>query len=109
MAAFSELWLVAAITALGSLLLLILGFVSGYYYKDLYNRLYALLNRIHEIEEENKPESAIVETTPQLIRQKVRRGDIDDGESAVVTVKSPRQLRADKDRQLKEELDRLGT
>lgn len=56
--------------------------------------------------EETDDVSAVVETTPNLLRERDRQGQLDTEESQIVTVKSPAQVRADKDRQLQKDIDR---
>lgn len=58
-----------------------------------------------ELEQDNEP--AIIETTPQLIREKVRKGTAEPDDSAIVTTKTPQEVRRTRDAKLKEELDRV--
>lgn len=59
-----------------------------------------------EAEDAETQGSAVVESSPNLIRERDRQGQLDTEESQIVTVKSPAQVRADKDRQLQKDIDR---
>jgi hypothetical protein len=77
-----------------------------------YDRLKRDIIKINEDLEirkkEERDESAIIETTPQIIREKTRKGQELDEDSAIVTTKSPQEIRKAKDTQLQRELDKLG-
>lgn len=95
----SFLFLVYTITAFG-------GYVLGRNESRLQERIKHINDELRTRKEE-EDESSIIETTPQLIRQKVSKGDVDPDESAVITTKTPEELRQAKQAKLDRELDRL--
>lgn len=78
------------------------GFIVGYGFKYLKIMLLALQSDIedHKAEhvEEERPESAIVDSSPQHLRAKaeerIQRGEdpIDDNESQIINTKTPQQI-----------------
>lgn len=90
------------------------GMAIGYYHRELERKLEELRLQVSNVnaklEEPEEETSAVIETTPQLIREKERKGEpvAGDDESAIVQIKTPRQVKADKDRELQKELDKLG-
>jgi hypothetical protein len=87
---------------------LVLGYVIGNNQHLVRQAIESIQFWIKEREAEDAEGSAVVESPPKLIRERDRQGKLDTDESQVVTIKSPQQIRADKDRKLNEELDRLG-
>lgn len=90
-------------------LILLCGLIVGYSFRDLKDRVQWL----HEDNEARKAEEAddtpgVITTTPQLLEKKARAGKLDTEESAIVTVKTPKQIQEEQDRKLEEELDKLG-
>lgn len=96
------------ITVLLSLLVVGMAIWFGYFLRSLSNQIKSILRMIETSNENDTIDSAVVDTTPNLIREKERKGELDTDDSQVVTIKSPAQVRADKDRKLNEELDKLG-
>lgn len=93
---------------------LVLGYVIGNNQRLVRQAIESIQFWIKEREAEDaeEDESAVVETSPNLIRERERQGELDTEESQIVTVKSPAQVRADKDRQLQKDIDRetgMGT
>jgi hypothetical protein len=87
------------------------GYYLGLHYKRVNEWLQRVdkdINRWKSQEEEANNESAIVETTPQIIREKVRKGEEPNEESAIVTTKSPQEVRKAKNLKLQKELDNYG-
>lgn len=93
---------------------LVLGYVIGNNQRLVHQAIESIQFWIKEREAEDaeEDESAVVETSPNLIRERERQGELDTEDSQIVTVKSPAQVRADKDRQLQKDIDRetgMGT
>jgi hypothetical protein len=89
------------------------GFVIGYNrgrIRNVEDVLLSFSSRIKVVEEvlDEEPESAVVTTTPRTIERKRRSGELDTEDSAIITVKSPRQVRKESDLKLQRELDELG-
>lgn len=103
-------YFIVPLAAVSYLCALALGYVLGYVHSRLYERMNELLGRVEDLEpEENEDDTAIIETTPQLIEKKRRQGKApeDNDESAIITVKSPRQLAQEKAAREKAELDEI--
>jgi hypothetical protein len=87
----------------------IAGMAIGYFWRAIIIRLDMLILRVEGFKSVELPESAVIETTPNLIRERQHTATpADEEDSQIVTDKSPRQVKADKDRKLSEELDKLG-
>lgn len=85
-------------------------FVLGVQHKRIQDAIAKLNNDFtnHTKEEQEDDESQIVETTPEVIRDKVRKGETPGDDSAIVITKSPQEIRKAKDAELNERLDKLG-
>lgn len=61
------------------------------------------------VEEEASDESAVVETSPQLIRERIKTRGTDelDDDSAIITIKTPQEVKRERDEKEQAELDRL--
>lgn len=88
--------------------LLAFGFMLGYKFygtdRDL-RKLREELERL-QAEDQGEPGDAIITTTPQSIEQKRRAGKLDDEDSAIVTVKSPREVRRQQHERTEAQIDR---
>lgn len=104
-------WYLILLFSLTPMLGLVLGFCLGYVVGAQLRLIRRTLETIQfwikEREAEDAEESAVIETTPNLLREKERQGTLDTEESQIVTIKSPRQVKADKDAQLEREIDRV--
>lgn len=90
--------------------ILFIGLQLGVYLHELRELVQDLNYRLRNVEAEEDDSSAVIETTPQTIETKRRKGQLpshDDEDSAIVTVKSPKQLREERDAKLKAELDEI--
>jgi hypothetical protein len=89
--------------------LIAMSFFAGMNYRNIISSIDKLNNDLtnHKKEEEHQDESAIVETTPQFVREKVRTGQVSDEDSAIITVKSPKEVRQAKDAKLQKDLDKI--
>lgn len=101
-------YFIAPVSAVSGLVLIASGFALGWWHRLIWDKLVEFNNRFKELEDdEDIP--AVITTTPQLIDRKRRAGKAseDDEESAIVTIKSPRQLKAEEELKLKAELDEI--
>lgn len=82
------------------------GYIIGRNERQIRDRIRRIDNelRTQRTEEDG---SSIIETTPQLIRKKTAKGVVDTDESAIVSPKTPQELRKAKETKLNEELDRI--
>lgn len=92
-----ESWLLLglAIVATGAVVMFI-GIVIGYKLYAIDAEAKRLQGEIDNLSaDDDEPGDAVITTTPALLEQKRRAGKLNDNdaESAIVTVKSPRQLR----------------
>lgn len=104
-------YFIVPIAAVSYILALAAGYLAGYFHRRLVDGFAKLSGRVGDLEDElNDNSSAVVDTTPQLYDAKRRAGKLpeNDEESAIVTVKSPRQIQNEKDAQLKEDLDQAS-
>lgn len=99
-----SLWIVVPLLVAASAVWMLVGLWVGFNFMVLREQ-YKRLDEWHRDAEDTS--SAVVDTTPNLLREKERRGELETDESQIVTVKSPRQLKADKDRQLERDIDRV--
>lgn len=102
-------YFIVTLSVISYALILLFGLIVGYSFRDLKDRV----QQLHEDNEARKAEEeddtpAVINTTPQSIERKARAGKLDDEDSAIVTVKSPKQIQEDQDRKLQEDLDKLG-
>jgi hypothetical protein len=104
-------YFIVPIAAASYLVAIALGYFLGLIHSRLLERVNVLLGRVEDIENELEEEddTAIIETTPQSIEKKRRSGQLpeNDEESAIVTVKTPRQLAQEKAEREKAELDEI--
>lgn len=103
--------LIVCLSILSFVVLFSIGYYLGVHYRLIYDQLQSIdkdINRWKHQEEEMENESAIIETTPQLVREKVRKGEETSDESAIITTKSPQEVRQAKDTKLQQDLDRLS-
>ena len=104
-------YFIVPLAVISYVVVLAFGYWVGMKYGDLLDRI----QRLHEENEARKAEeadqgSAVVETTPQIIESKRRKGQLptnDDEDSAIVTVKTPRQIQEEKDAKIKADLDEI--
>lgn len=82
--------------------LIYLGYLLGFKVRPIDRRL-----ELPVPEPEDDDTSAIVDVSPAVVKQRQAEASPDDDESAIVHVKTPRQIKADKERHETEELDRL--
>lgn len=56
--------------------------------------------KLRQLHGEPEEDTAIVVTTPQVIEEKKRKGELpsEDDDSAIITTKSPRELKSEKDK-----------
>lgn len=107
-------YFIAPIAAVSYIVPIAIGFWFGYKFRELQELFHKIRGDFEgHVKEEEDTSSAVVETTPQLIEKKRRAGKLptnDDEESAIVTVKSPAQVRKEHDEAVQREIDeRLGT
>lgn len=103
-----NLTFIISAAVLAAVLLLAVGFLLGYYFRTIRSALQKLQTDYEERRAEEAGVQQVITTTPQLIREKQQPATSDqEEESQIITVKSPRQLRADRDRHLEEDLDKL--
>lgn len=91
-----------------TLIALVCGVIIGLTHARLSARFRLLEKELKQLRaDEETP--AIIETTPQIIREKIRKGETPGDDSAIVTTKTPQELRQAQDAKLKEDLDRLSS
>jgi len=105
-------WLLILLFSVTPMMGLVLGFCLGYVVGAQLRLIRHAIETMQfwikerEAEDAEEEQSAVVESSPNLIRERDRQGELDTEESQIVTVKSPAQVRADKDRQLQKDIDR---
>ena len=89
-----------SVIVLLTLLVLSVGLVLGY--------IIGLGEKVIEEEPDiNDDEPAIFDSTPEVVRDNARHNKgIDDEESAIITAKTPKQIKTDKERKVQAEIDK---
>lgn len=89
-------------------LIFLTGLGMGYHWRELKDRVKELETKLAESTQlETIP--TFISTTPQVVRENKRTGKGPGSEtSAIVKTKTAKQLALDKERELNEELDKLG-
>lgn len=79
-------------------------------YKEAAERFQSQADRLQELskEVEEPDEPAVITTTPRLIETKRRAGKLKEDDSAIVTVKTPRQLRQQNEETMAEFIQRIA-
>lgn len=87
---------------------LMTGLVIGFHVTDIRKRLADLRADLdaRTLDDDDEPGTAVITTTPQVIERKRRAGKLDDEDSAIITVKSPQQVRKDQYEQVERDIDR---
>lgn len=82
-----------------------LGFLAGLKYRSLTDKIKNLEEKVDE-EEDN--ETPFVDVSPKAVAKRIHDSTRDDEESAVIKIKSPEQLRREKEAEANQLLDNFS-